>query len=131
MKTVSHPFRRDFFQHRPGAALLSTHRTCIALDGAPLGLLRAKAQRAQNQPNIGQAKPHAVLPMDKGAHALERLQFSLKAVRAGLVQQCGSPRRGHGSQRVNAACIENFFPHIHRLPGHARSVCDLGRLIAC
>ena len=107
----------------------------------------AKAQRTQNQPDIGQAKPHAVQPIDKRAHVLERPQFSLKAVRAGLVQPCacqlfelpclqpcGSLWRGHVPQRVNTAFIENFFPPIlppiHRLPGHARSVCNLGRLLA-
>ena len=81
--------------------------------------------------------------MNKRAHAFERPQFGLKAICAGLVQQraCqllelpglqtrGPPRRGHVSKRINAAFIENFFPYVHRLSGHARGVCDLGRFFA-
>src|SRR5580658_4637220 len=92
-KTISRPSRRAFFKGRPGAALPVAHGILVALDGPLLGLLRAKAQRAQDAPNLRLAKANAVHAFDDRAHTLESPQFSAKSVFGGALQQGGTNSR--------------------------------------
>jgi len=111
----------------------------IALNGALLRLLRAKAQAAQNPPHLYVAVPHAVHALDDRAHTLESPQVGAKAVldwalqdsRPHLRQLCVIEMRrptslGHCAQGVNAPFIEQPLPRVHGLPGHPnhnRSFC--------
>jgi len=103
-------------------------------------LLHAKAQGAQDSPDLRLAELDVVQPFDNHPHALERPKPCTKAVlgrllqngsaqafQLGLVQSGRTASRRHRAQRINSAFIERGLPRVHGLPGHAHFECDFGR----
>lgn len=130
-KTIKRPSRWAFFKRRPSAALPTAHSILVSLNGAFLGLLRAKAHRPQDAPDLRLAKAHAVQAFNEYAHALERPQFRTKSMLSWLLQQRCAQRRHlllielgwapplrHAAQGVDAAFIEQFLPRVHGLARH-------------
>jgi hypothetical protein len=93
--------------------------------------LGREPEGAQDAPDLRQAEPDAVAPLDQDRHALERPELGLKAVLARALQQCqaqslqlpgieprGPPRR-HRTQCVDAAFGQPGLPGVDGLAGHS------------
>ena len=142
-KTISLPSRWAFFKGWPGAAFPASHDILIALDGALVGLLRAKAQRAQDAPDLRLAEFDAVQPLDNHTDALERPQLGTKSVfgwllqdgaaqvfKLGLIESGRATPRWHRAQRVNSTFIEQCLPRVHGLPRDTHVECNFGWCLA-
>lgn len=111
MKAIGLPWAEHFFERRPGLALPLVHGRIVALDGAPLGLLRAEAHAAQYAPDMYFAESDAIQALDERAHPLERPQLSTRAVR-----QC--PLQQHRPQTLSLPGVElPRPPDCHRPQG--------------
>jgi hypothetical protein len=132
IKTISRPSLWAFFKGRPLAAFPAAHNILVALNGPFFGLLRGKAKRAQDAPDLGLAEMHAMHALDNDTDSFECPQLSAKAV-LGWILQNGTaqffelrliesgrtaPQR-HCAQGINSALLEKRFPCVYGLPRHA------------
>ena len=69
-KTINWPSRWAFFKTGPSASFPAAHGILIPFDRPLLEPLRAKAQRAQDAPDLSLAKAYPVHALDDSSHTL-------------------------------------------------------------
>ena len=119
------------------------HGILVTLNGSLIRLLRTEPQRAQQAPDMRLAEPHAVHALNEHSHTLDRPEFRAESMRCRALQErrphlrqlrrfqlCRPAPIRHGTQRVNAALIEQCLPCVHRLACHANGQRNLGTTFA-
>jgi len=99
----SSPWRRAFFEPRPGLALPGLHRAVVALDGTTLGLLHREPQAAPDAPDLSLAERDAVLALHEYADAIERPQPDAEAMVGGFVPE-------HSAQGLQLLSVQARWP---------------------